>query len=186
MRPFRNSRIIVYADAFDKYKKGGTFNISGAVPMLLSEHPQCTSRVIFQPYQYDETHRDLGTTTIKGWLCSQWGGISAPNSEEKHYKFKGDFNYANTEVEASGNIGGISKSFRIVTDIEDTIVITGSGDILQKKAIAKKVILMHDATFESWDNAIYYAGENIYIAKETDMPAGAEVYYHTNLSTKHD
>ena len=455
-RPFRNSRVIVYADAFDKYKKGGTFNISGAVPMLMSEHPQCTSRVIFQPYQYDETHRDLGTTTIKGWLCSQWGGISAPNSEEKHYKFKGDFNYAlhgnfyhsdsalsffhdngfstmqtygwagpsfyssasiekfanyfrmarsaistdrsknigyvavnwkydepswlngnsdnlyaqnyryviyeyaaqllnpslchfsransasrnssffgnlmptlnspiassfqvdefttrrldyltvlqnhfypdlddslnltgqkesvpfydaitycnnlsikenlepvytftgsrlnktkeinpdlvisdastvradyssngyriptveelergiddttiivegsisewvwhstasdpelcagfyyynhltNTEVEASGNIGGISKSFRIVTDIEDTIVITGSGDILQKKAIAKKVILMYDATFESWDNAKYYAGENIYIAKETDIPAGAEIYFKTD------
>ena len=91
--PFRNSRIIVYADAWDRWKKGGTFHTSGAVPLLAQDYPQCTSRVVFEPYQYDETHRDVGRTLVLPWYCYQSGDPTQPNSKEHHYKFEGKINY---------------------------------------------------------------------------------------------
>jgi len=84
------------------------------------------------------------------------------------------------EVQAPSQTGGVSKAFRLVTDIPDTIIITGYGENLKKYAIAAKTILMYDAFFDPGDQAKYYAGENIFMRDETDIPEGAEVLLKTD------
>lgn len=90
-RPLSNCKVIVMADAWDNWKKGGTFHVSGAVQRLAQLSPQCTSRVIFEPYQYDETHRDAGATSIYDWHCYQSGNNTG--SHPHKYGFEGGIRY---------------------------------------------------------------------------------------------
>jgi hypothetical protein len=72
-----------------------------------------------------------------------------------------------------------SKAFRVVRNIPDTVIITGSNEQLQKYAIARITILMYDATFDPADNAKYYSGRDIVVRNETTIPEGAEVLMKT-------
>jgi hypothetical protein len=72
-----------------------------------------------------------------------------------------------------------SKAFRVIRNIPDTVIITGSDEQLQKYAIARITILMYDATFDPADNAKYYSGRDIVVRNETTIPEGAEVLMKT-------
>lgn len=80
-----------------------------------------------------------------------------------------------TIAEASTQGGDQATGFRVIAGVPDTVIITGSGDNLQKYAIALETVLMYDAFFEAGDFAKYYSGRNIHISNDTEIPEGAEV-----------
>ena len=71
--------------------------------------------------------------------------------------------------------GGVAKSFRVVKRVSETVIVTGTGQALQKYAIAANTILMYDAFFDPGDVGKYFAGQNIIMNREVDIPAGTEV-----------